>query len=142
MSGAGAKNSGDRGEWVAQAWALWVEGHRNLAALGRQFGKAPATVKANIEKYGRQRATEISEGKGGNPTAEYISGLEADLRDVGKFLRETTNDNAKVGAMKHRTAIRELLAAAYGVVTKRQATEISGPLEIVVQRVDADDGEG
>lgn len=136
MAAKGAKKSADdRGEWVALAWSAWCAGERSLAALGRQFNKAPATVKANLQKYSRQRAAEMKDGT--DPTAEYVDGLEYDLREALRLYRAATQESTQIGCLKHAMALREKLAAARGVVTERKSHELTGaaggPVQIIIE---------
>lgn len=124
--GPANKPSNDR-EWVGLAWAAWLQGERNYSALARSFGKDPHTVKDNLRKYAAQRSAELGAI---DRTSEYIDGLEADLREALRTYRGSTNPNAKVGALKLAVQIRELLAAAGGVVTKREARENSGTIAV------------
>lgn len=141
---------GDDGEWVGQAWALWVAGERNLTALGKQFGKKRETVKANLAKYSAARAAEVAST---DATAEYLDGLEHDMREALRTYRTAENPNAKVGALKHATSCREKLAAAKGVVTERKNVELTGsgggalsiviaPFDTVADCEDAPDANG
>ncbi len=109
------------GEWIGLAWLAWCAGERNLAALGRQFNKRPETVKANLLKYSRARAAEVSDV---DPTAEYLDGLQHDLREALRTYRDAENPNAKVGALKHASALRKDMAAARGVVTERKSVAV------------------
>jgi hypothetical protein len=118
------KKSVEDGEWVGLAWAAWCAGERNVTALARQFGKAPATVRTNLLKYSKARAAEVSDV---DPTAEYIDGLQHDLREALRTYRDSENPNAKVGALKLAEQIRKDMAAARGVVTERSARELRGP---------------
>jgi hypothetical protein len=118
------KKSVEDGEWVGLAWAAWCAGERNVTALARQFGKAPATVRTNLLKYSKARAAEVSDV---DPTAEYIDGLQHDLREALRTYRDSANPNAKVGALKLAEQIRKDMAAARGVVTERSARELRGP---------------
>ena len=61
------EKAAESGEWIGLAWAAWCAGERNLAALGKQFNKAPATVKANLIKYSAARAAETQSVDGFNP---------------------------------------------------------------------------
>lgn len=122
----------DDGEWIGLAWLAWCAGERNLAALGRQFDKRPETVKANLLKYSKARAAEVSDV---DPTAEYLDGLQHDLREALRTYRDAENPNAKVGALKHASAIRKDMASARGVVTERKSVGIGqdpnlGPLQV------------
>ena len=125
------EKAAESGEWIGLAWAAWCAGERNLAALGKQFNKAPATVKANLIKYSAARAAETQSV---DATAEYIDGLEHDMREALRTYRTAENPNAKVGALKHATSCREKLAAAKGVVTERRSVAVGqdpglGPLQ-------------
>lgn len=122
----------DAGEWVGQAWAAWCAGERNLTALGRIFNKSPKAVKRNLQKYAAARAAEVSDV---DPTAEYLDGLQHDLREALRTYRESENPNAKVGALKLAAQIRKDMAAARGVVTERKAHELTGPEGAPVQIV-------
>ena len=131
----------DAGEWVGQAWAAWCAGERNLTALGRIFNKSPKAVKRNLQKYAAARAAEVSDV---DPTAEYIDGLQHDLREALRTYRESENPNAKVGALKLAAQIRKDMAAARGVVTERKAHELTGPegapVQIVIAPYEDEDG--
>lgn len=127
------------GEWVGLAWAAWCAGERNLTALGKQFRKSPKTVKANLIKYSAARAAETQSV---DATAEYIDGLEHDMREALRTYRTAENPNAKVGALKHATSCREKLAAAKGVVTERKSVALGqdpalGPIEHWWDSIDA-----
>jgi len=79
-----------------------------------------------------------------DPTAEYLDGLQHDLREALRTYRESENPNAKVGALKLAAQIRKDMAAARGVVTERKAHELTGPEGAPVQIVIApyEDGDG
>ena len=111
----------EHGEWIGLAWGAWCAGERNLAALGRQFDKSPATVKANLLKYSQARAAEVSDV---DATAEYIDGLQHDLREALRTYRDAGNPNAKVGALRHASQCRKDMAAAKGVVTDRKSVAV------------------
>ena len=135
------RKASDTGEWVGLAWAAWCAGERNLTGLGKSFGKSPAAVKRNLQKYAAARAAEVSDV---DPTAEYLDGLQHDLREALRTYRESENPNAKVGALKLAAQIRKDMAAARGVVTERKAHELTGPEGTPVQIVIApyEDGDG
>ena len=40
----------EEGEWERLCWRVWLRGVHNYAALGRQFGKDPRTVKRAIKE--------------------------------------------------------------------------------------------
>jgi hypothetical protein len=120
----------DDREWVGVAWAAWLQGERNYTALARQFGKHRDTVKRHLEAYSKARAGELGTI---DAAAEYRDGLEADLREALRTYRSAENPNAKVGALKHATAIRELIAAVSGVVTKREGRELTGSNGAAIQ---------
>ena len=133
------EKAGDNGEWVGLAWAAWCAGERNLTALGKQFGKHPDTVKANLIKYSAARAAETQSV---DATTEYLDGLEHDMREALRTYRTAENPNAKVGALKHATSCREKLAAAKGVVTERKSVAVGqdaglGPVEHWWANIDA-----
>jgi len=73
--------------------------------------------------------------------AEYVDGLQEDLQESDQVVRETKVDAVKVGALKHRSDIREKVAAALGVVTRREGREHSGRI-IIHQFGEADGGGG
>jgi hypothetical protein len=119
-----SKPVNEDGEWVGLAWQAWCAGERNLTALGRQFNKDRQTVKKHLRRYSEARAAEVSDV---DPTAEYIDGLQHDLREALRTYRDSANPNAKVGALKLAEQIRKDMAAARGVVTERSARELRGP---------------
>lgn len=117
------KKAEKNGEWVGLAWADWCSGEQNLSELGRRYGVKGETVKSNLRKYSAARAAEVSDV---DPTAEYLDGLQHDLREALRTYRDSDNPNAKVGALKLAETIRKDMAAARGVVTERKAHELTG----------------
>ena len=110
-----------KGEWIGLAWRDYVRGLRDWTALGRKYNKHRDTVKRQLVKYSQSRAAERADGV--DPTAEYLAGLEIDQEATTALYGTVANDNAKIGALKHRTETRKLIAAAQGVVTERSAQE-------------------
>ena len=137
MAADDRQNCHDHGEgWVGLAWGAWCSGEQNLAALGRQFGRDPETVKRNLKKYAAARAAERDDV---DATAEYLDGLRHDLHEALEVYRSVgaNNPNAQVGALKLAAQIRKDLAAACGVVTERKTVGVGqaedmGPVKAMV----------
>ena len=127
-------------EWVHDAWRDWVNGERNWSSLAARYKRDRRTVKANVIRYSRALAADLD--KGPSPLAAYIAGLEADLELARKVAGDTkVAQQSRNAALKHVTDIREKLAAAYGIVTKREGREHSGQMSVDVSLVDLSDDE-
>ena len=109
--------------WVGEAWREHLNG-ASIQGLADKHGRSWACVRDNLQKYAANRAAEI--GKGIDPTAAYIEGLRGDLEDANELIGQCRQDTAKIGALKLRTEIRKLIAAAQGVVTERKGVEHAG----------------
>ena len=112
--------------WHHSSWHDYCRGKRNISELAKKYGVRWNTMKANIVRMA-ERARVAVESGAVDALGEYVSGLEADLEYAHDIMHHARNDSARVGALKHIADLREKLAAARGVVTKRQATEVSGP---------------
>lgn len=128
-------------DWRHLAWRAWLHGVRNYAALGRQFDKEWRTVKRAIIAQSQAVRDAIDSGEV-EALAEYVDGLHEDLSEAdGLFRSSAIQDNAKLGALKHRSDLREKIAAAMGVVTRRRGVEHAGRLTISEEAQRADDEE-
>ncbi len=112
-------------DWKDLAWCAWLRGERKYAALGRQFDKHWETVKRAIIAKGKAARLAIESGDC-DALAEYIDGLYEELQEVDSLFQDADNDNARLGALKHRTYLREKIAAALGVPTELAALQLSG----------------
>ena len=127
-------------EWVRDAWRDWVNGERNWSALARRYGRERRTIKANVIRYSRALAADLD--KGPDPLAAYVAGLEADLELARKVAGDVkVAQQSRNAALKHVTDIREKLAAAYGIITKREGREHSGRMGVDVGFSDMSDDE-
>jgi len=127
-------------EWVADAWREWVNGERSWTKLGAKYGKHRHTVKANVIRYSRALAADLSNGP--DALAEYITGLESDLARANRAAdNPQASQPARTAAARHATDIREKLAAAKGLVTKREGREHSGQMSFDVSFADMTDEE-
>lgn len=109
------------------AWKLRLRGV-SYEAIGKQFGKDRDTVRRQVKAHSEALAAARRDGSE-DPLESYISGLQEDLQTAVNMAQETgegTNLAARVGAHKQVTAIRQLIAAALGVVTERKAQEVTG----------------
>ena len=125
---ASKKADNDGGAWVALAWAAWCCGDRCYTALGKQFGKHRTTVKAQLDKYSKQRATELADGT--DATAEYLDSVEALLCELWALYRMAEQESTKLGCLKQVSEQLTKLAAARGVVTERKGVENSGEVTV------------
>lgn len=116
---------GVESDWKHEAWRAWLRGDRNYAALGRKFEKDWKTVKRAIIAKGKDARMVIESGDC-DALAEYIDGLYDELQEVNTLFQDADNDNARLGALKHRTYLREKIAAALGVPTELAALQLSG----------------
>ena len=119
-------------EWAFKAWRLNLSGVSNWDGIARQVGVLKQNgrpdgekVKRYVTKLKRFQA-QLRKGEDlEEATEDYIEGKTMDLRDADKLVRNADNDNAKVSALKTRTAIRDSIAAARGVVTERKAQDVN-----------------
>ncbi len=127
-------------EWVPDAWRDWVNGERNWSQLAAKYGRHRVTVKANVIRYSKALAAGYDAGP--DPLAEYISGLESDLKRANRSAENPkASQPARTAAARHATEIREKLAAAKGLVTKREGREHSGQMGVDVGFSDLSDEE-
>lgn len=115
--------------WQVASWHEWCSGQQNTSYLAKKYGVRWNTMDASLKRMG-ERARLALETGAVDALGEYIDGLLSDLVKAHEIMQWARNDGARVGALKHITEIRERLAAARGVVTKRAATEVSGGLII------------
>lgn len=112
-------------EWKRVAWRMWLHGARNYTAIAKAVGKHRVTVKKAISELSKTVAEGLLSGEI-DTLGEYVDGLYEDLQEADKFVRDADNSNAQIGALKHRSELREKIAAALGVVTKREGRDHSG----------------
>jgi hypothetical protein len=125
-------------EWAFKAWRMWLSGVTNWSAIARAVGVTMSNgrpdgqkVKRHVDKLRHflaqlRKAEDIDEA-----TEDYIEGKTMDLHDADKLLRTADNDNARVSALKTKTAIRESIAEARGVATKSRGNVVEGePVQI------------
>ena len=112
-------------EWKHLAWRAWLRGNRNITQLAKQFEKNWHTVKKAIVDQAALVRQAIDSGDV-DALAEYVDGLYEDLQEADQLFREVGNDNARLGALKHRTELREKLAAALNVITQRGELRLTG----------------
>ena len=115
----------DDDEWVVIAWRAWLHGKRNWTALARQFNKHRETVRERVKKYSRMVSESYQNGSV-DALGEYVEGLYEDLQDADALHRTSEVEVAKLGAMKHRTECRKLIASAKGVITERKGVQVAG----------------
>jgi len=141
MGDAGARTRGAESlAWVESAWQDWLAGRRSWSELGRKYGHNRHTVRASVLRYAGARAAGYTNGP--DPLAEYIDGLTADLaRALAIAVDTNASPRCQVTALKLATQIREKLAAARGVVTRREGREHSGRVEVEACLSDLTDSE-
>ncbi len=126
--------------WVEGAWQDWLGGRRSWAELGRKYGHNRHTVRASVLRYAGARAASYTDGP--DPLAEYVDGLTADLaRALAIAGDPAASPRCQVTALKLATHIREKLAAARGVVTRREGRDHSGRVEVEGHWSDLTDAE-
>ncbi len=126
--------------WVESAWQDWLGGRRSWAELGRKYGHNRHTVRASVLRFARARGAAY--GDGPDPLAEYVDGLAADLaRALAIAEAPNATPRCQVSALKLATQIREKLAAARGVVTRRQGRDHSGHVEVSADLANLTDAE-
>jgi len=118
--------------WQYKAWRLWCAGNRNKLAIHRalqaeypDLPKDPQCITRAIKRESKIARTEL-DNRGVDPLSEYIAGLEEDFGEADRLLRSGDNANARLGGLKLKVTLRQLIAAAKGVVTERKAEEITG----------------
>jgi len=125
--------------WVVKAWKLWAGGLKNWSAIAREVGKDRETVKKHVERYSATLEAML-DNKRLNPLVELLEGLHQDLAAQIGYAVEAKNAyvtrdgevveapdyRTRVAARKEASAVRKDIAQARGVVTKREAQEVSG----------------
>ena len=131
-------------EWKRLAWRLWLHGIRDYKALGKRFRKDQRTVKKAIIEQ-QQSVREELKGDDWDALVEYLEGLYEDLRDADHEFQHADNSNARMSALKHRTLVREKIAAGRGIATERAALEVMGaggePMTVVARILHGDGSE-
>jgi hypothetical protein len=130
--------------WQYLAWRMWCAGTRNYAGIHRALTAQGYTlpkdasncVRRAIARESKLAAKDLAK-RDIDPEAEYIAGLEEDFADADKLLRTGDNANARLGGLKLKVELREKLAAAKGVVTRREGREHSGTLAVAAVDVSA-----
>jgi hypothetical protein len=129
------ENQGGDAGWVGDAWRDHLNGV-SIYALAKQYGKKWETVRDNLRKHAANRAAELREGT--DPTALYLDGLEIDLAAASRLMLSSEQDTAKIGALKHRTECRKLIAGGQGVSTETKNVKVGGdddapPLRVLME---------
>jgi hypothetical protein len=122
-------DEGDRPEvedWVLTAWRAWCRGTQQWAELAKLTGKDWRTVRKHVEAF--SKVCRVAEESGSiDALGEYIGHLREALTAAWHiYNKQSSNDNAKLGAIKQVSDLSEKIAAALGVVTERKATQHSG----------------
>lgn len=112
--------------WVEPAWKLFMRGQAVWSQLGAKFGVADTTVKRQVLKY-HEAARLGMELTQEDAYARYIGGLQQVLEQSWADHATASNASAKVGCLRVVLDAQEKLAAASGVVTKREGREHTGP---------------
>ena len=132
-------------EWISLAWRKRRNERTPWVQLGLEFDRDWRTVRDNVRKYGKLVADAYRRGDV-DELAEYLEGLhddkDAQIEAAQKAMTVfVTKDGevvsepdwrTRVAARKEVTAIREKVAAALGVVTKREGREQSGSVDVNV----------
>jgi transposase-like protein len=125
-SASATPNPSDWPEWAETAYRAHARGQRNISALSKQFGVGWQTCRDWIRRVGCFMAEQEEQAEL-EARAEYVAGLEEILGQAQATYAKTENDNAKIGALRVALDSLEKLAAARGVVTKREGKEHTGP---------------
>ena len=141
------RETGLADKWVVDAWNLWVGGLRSWSAIGRQVGHTAPTVRKHVGRYSETLAALLN-GSEANPLAEYLQGLLQDLQHqttlAGTAVRVAYVKGERLiepdhltrsRARKEVTNIRQLIAAAQGVVTERKGVDLRLTEDIVFRVV-------
>lgn len=141
MRDIGARTRGAESlAWVESAWQDWLSGRRSWSELGRKYGHNRHTVRASVLRFATARGAAYAGGP--DALAEYVDGLTADLaRAVALADDPAATPRCRVAAVHLATHIREKLAAARGVVTRRVGQEHSGRVEVSAEFADLTDAE-
>ncbi len=112
--------------WVEPAWHLYMRGIAVWSQLARRYGVSDHTVKSQVLKFHEaiRGSLEIPPGEA---LERYLGGLQEvqeqawiDHAEAGK------NINMRTGCLRTVLDALEKQAAALGVVTKRNAEELTG----------------
>jgi len=129
-------------EWVLEAYDLKVTQELSWREIARRVEKDRATVQKHVERYQDTIAAIYLRDKP-DPLAPYVDGLKSDMRaqlaiseeavhavTVGRgddaYMELVPEYRTRVAALKEVSAIREKIAAALRVVTKREGREHTG----------------
>lgn len=116
-------------EWAESAWRLYQRGQRNYSALGRQFGVHNTTVRRWIIRFSQIMQAARSE-ESVDAQLQYVTGLEETLSEAWRLHATAEQESTKVACLNRAESILEKLAAAEGVVTKREGRDYSGTLDV------------
>lgn len=97
-------------------------------------------AKSAIEKHSRILGRAI-DNQAMDYRAKYISTLQTIYSHLAQIASESSNDNVRVRALHEMGEIEERIAAAMGVVTKREGREITGARVVQVHIVPAEETE-
>ena len=131
----------DADAWVSAAWNERRDHRTPWAELGRKHDRDWRTVRDNVRKYGKLVADAYRRGDV-DALAEYLEGLHDDKdaqlsyaeeaqsvviigRGEDAYSEVVPDYRTRVAARKEVTAIREKIAAALEIVTKREGREQS-----------------
>ena len=131
--------------WAFNCYKAHAHRGQSITSLANIHGVAWQTMRHNIDKvHALVLAVENSDVL--TSCDKYISGLREALSCLWRDYQDATHDSAKVGALKAIAQVLEQIAAAEGVVTKRERQEHSGPdggaLTVVIDLLGGDDDGG
>jgi hypothetical protein len=117
---------------IEVAWQLLADGVYTWRAIARGVNERTgcshnhAWAKRAIEKHS-QLVAELVDGGAVDHRAKYLQGLHTDLAALSQLALGAESEQVRVSARAKMIEVREKIAAASGVVTKREGREHSGP---------------
>lgn len=131
------------------AWQLLADGVYTWRAIARGVNERTGCshdnhwAKRAIAKHS-QLVAEAFDSDAIDHRAKYLQGLHADLAALALLANGAEADAARISARAQMVKVREMIAAASGVVTKREGREHSGaggaPLSVVLRPFEAGEG--
>ena len=131
-----AEEDGDT--WEVLAWRLWCRGERTYttilslvqaAAARREVPAAPKdwrVVKRVLGDISRAYRVAMDQ-KAIDAAAEYVAGLQHDLEEATRLWEQSTKDRDRTRLLKQVSDLREKIATAKGVVTRRPGNDRGAP---------------
>lgn len=127
--------------WAFDAYQASQYRKQSILSLAKHYGVDWETVKRNVEKVHlviqSMEASDVIQARD-----RYVGALKHTLGCLWQEYAKASEDNTRLGLLKAIASTEEQIAAAEGVVTKRQAEDVTveindSPREDLLRRVDS-----